>query len=165
RQFQAKTKDMKIPTVQHSQDIDNSKVTDRAVGRFSNGLHTFYFVYGKKEGTTVETAVEGAVANALRNKGYMVVPNDSADAARAVPVEVVIQTFWISSEIGVWSGSLKAEIQVSVTSPALREGKAATASGSHTIHTGYLVSAIPRNCIRDSLNDLTFDLENKFKRP
>ena len=165
RTFEAKPKDRESPTLEKSSDIANPDVTVRAIGRAKNNGHTFYFLYPNHEADTVKTAVRGAVENGLRDKGYVVVANDSPGATSAIPVEVTIRKFWVWWQPQVWVIEALYDVEVDVKSPVVLNGGTETVQGHHQIHSGYMTSAITRNCVRDGLKELAVNLQAKLKSP
>ena len=163
RKFEANPDDPKTPTLRDSDDIPNRAVTLRAIGKATNGPHTFYFIY--PEGQTVEMAVQGAVENALRNKGYTVVAGDSPSAAGAIPVEVEIRKSWLWWDVGFWTIEADYEVEVEVKGPIVLNGGTETATAHYNMSSAYMASAICESCVGNGLGGLAKDIETKLKSP
>jgi hypothetical protein len=94
RRFQATPSDPSAPSLRNAEQLQDSTVTARAIGRER-------FSYGRAagnvmlpEGRTVELLVRDAVAKALVQVGYQVVDTGSAQSANALPLKIDIEQFW-----------------------------------------------------------------------
>jgi hypothetical protein len=162
RSFVADPGEIQTPTVENRKDIGNRAITVRAIGNAKNGAHTFYFTY--VEGQSVETAVRGAVENALRRKGYIVVAPDSPAGASAIPVEVEINKSWCWWDPGWTTIGVLYDVKINLKSPIVLNGDTATATGRYEINRVYIVSAEIDECVGQGLDALSKDVETKTEK-
>ena len=134
RKFETDPKNDDTPRLRESKDIGNRAVTSRAFGYGRLGADSLYFVMTDQ---TVEGLVQTAVENALRDRGYSVVANNSPAAANAVPVEVEIRKFWFVLSQGFWTIGLGTDVEVEIKSRL-----AIDASGTESV-VGHYANSVP----------------------
>jgi hypothetical protein len=164
RKFEADPPNILTPTVQNNDDIANPSITARAIGKGKVNGYTIFYIY-PNNGPTVETAVQGAVENALREKGYVVAADGSADAAGAIPVEVGIRKFWLTLDEGFWTIEADYAVEVEITSPALLNGTTESVTASYYINSAFMVPSICEHCIGEGLDQLSINVQPKLKAP
>jgi hypothetical protein len=164
RTFEADPTEAETPTLKGSGESPDRADMSRAIGRAgpANGLTWFYYHYPQE--LTVENVVQTTVENALRAKGYIVVAKDSKSAANAIPVEVGIRKFWLSTFSSAWYAKLQYEVEVDVKSPVVPEWIGSVA-GNSSVTIFRLENPVCETCIVAGLNDLATNLQTKLKSP
>jgi hypothetical protein len=100
RHFTTTAPDPSQHTLGSADDIRNATVTGRAIGRKRNGFGAALGDLTLPEGMTVSSLVKAAATAALQQRGYRVVEEGSAEAARAFPVAIDVDQFWAWINIG-----------------------------------------------------------------
>ena len=162
RPFSADTSDITVPSMDRPQEISDSAIKARTVGRFFRAWNnTDLTDVVLPEGQSVETLVSDAVGNALRSKGYRVEPSGSA----GIGVEVEITKFWMFSRLQAFGPSeCNSTVEIVLKSPVTESGSAETITGSYSIHpSGALGIGVAT--IDDSLEDLSKNIQAKIKSP
>ena len=113
RKFEVAPKTQSIPSLSE-EEIKDSKITSRAIGRKRN-------TYGKAMGDlmlpeqrTVQDLVREAMTKALREKGYSVLEQNSANYQNVLPLEADIGQLWSYITPGFWSLTLEFETIVKI---------------------------------------------------
>jgi uncharacterized lipoprotein YajG len=114
RTFEAAPRDPSVPSLQNAKDLNDPAITARAYARKRGGFGNALGDIVLPEGRTVATLVKAATQKALEGKGYRVVEQGSPDFARAVPVNVDVQEFWVWDSPGAFTVSIEAQVTVSL---------------------------------------------------
>lgn len=93
RKFEVSPKTQSVPSL-NEEEIRDSKITSRAVGRKRNGYGKAMGDFMLPEQRTVQDLVKEAMTKALREKGYSVVEQGSASYQNALPLEADIGQWW-----------------------------------------------------------------------
>jgi hypothetical protein len=119
RHFEGSPSDAGTPSLSHSSEITDKRITARAVGRKRNGYGMGAGDYVLPEGKTVADLVRATTERALRAKGYAVVDAASPRYAEALPVSVDIVDFWTWISPGFAVATLRFKATVTLTSDAV----------------------------------------------
>jgi hypothetical protein len=93
RHFEAAPRNPSVPSLQNAEQIKDSSITSRAIGRRSDGLQNTGDIL-LPERRPVEQLVREAVTQALSDMGYSVVDAKSPEFANAPSLQIDIQQFW-----------------------------------------------------------------------
>lgn len=97
------------------EDIGNTALKARAIGRKRNGYGMALGDVVLPEGTTVSGVVRTAVANGFKLAGYRVVEAGDPDFDKAAPVDVRVDKFWCWVQMGFWSLKVHNASEVDLT--------------------------------------------------
>jgi len=113
------------PSLMDNDEINNTTITSRAVGRKRGGFGAALGDVMLPEGQTVQMLVESAVARALRESGYRVVERGSPGHAQAAPIDIRIDQFWSWFNPGFWAVtvSFRGSIFLRGALPQIRDGR------------------------------------------
>jgi hypothetical protein len=122
RKFEVAPRIQSIPSL-NEEEIKDSKITSRAVGRKRNGYGKAMGDFHLPEQRTVQDVVREAMTKALREKGYSVVEQGAATYQNALPLEADIGQFWTYMTPGMWSLTLEFETIVRIRGNAFPTSK------------------------------------------
>jgi hypothetical protein len=108
RKFEVAPRTQSVPSL-NEEEIKDSKITSRAVGRKRNGYGKAMGDFMLPEQRTVQDLVREAMTKALREKGYSVVEQNSVAYQNALPLEADIGQLWVYMTPGFWSLTLEFE--------------------------------------------------------
>lgn len=94
RQFSVNPSDPSMPSLGSAEEIQDPKITSRALGRKRNGYGMALGDVMLPETTSVTALVRDSAKKALQDKGYVVVDENSPDYARAAPLTMDVEQFW-----------------------------------------------------------------------
>ena len=131
RSFTAAPPSPEMPSLMNADEIGNSSITARAIGRKRGGFGNALGDVLLPEGQSVSQLVESAVARALRESGYRVVGAGDPGHAQALPVNVRVDKFWSWFTPGFASVTLECQADVFLSGQIapLTAGRAVTAAG------------------------------------
>lgn len=150
RQFSVNPGDPSMPSLGDADEIQDAKITSRALGRKRNGYGMALGDVMLPETTSVVGLVRDSAKKALQDKGYVVVDEGSPDYARALPLAMDVEQFWawlgwgfteftftFDGKIGMKGGSLLASDPAMVSSQTVVKSIAGTESvWTRVIQTG-----------------------------
>jgi hypothetical protein len=113
RKFEVAPKTQSIPSL-NEEEIKDSKITSRAIGRKRNTYGKAMGDFMLPEQRTVQDLVREAMTKALREKGYSVVEQSSANYQNGLPLEADIGQLWTYITPGFWSLTLEFETIVKI---------------------------------------------------
>jgi len=162
RVFAIKPNNPSIPSLQND-EVDDPKITRRAVARKRNGYGAALGDVLLPEGQTVEQLTRSALVNALRDSGYKVVSVGEAGYDAATPVGAEIQQFWAWMTPGFWQIKLeyKARIQLNGDWPLAGENR--MLNGDARIETSAAFESDWKKVLEAGLTDLIQNLKSMLK--
>jgi uncharacterized lipoprotein YajG len=113
RKFEVSPKTQSVPSL-NEEEMKDSKITSRAVGRKRNSYGKAMGDFLLPEQRTVQDLVREAMTKALREKGYSVFEQNSANYQNVLPLEADIGQLWSYITPGFWSLSLEFETIVKI---------------------------------------------------
>lgn len=113
RKFEVAPKTQSIPSL-NEEEIKDSKITSRAIGRKRNTYGKAMGDFMLPEQRTVQDLVREAMTKALREKGYSVVEQSSANYQNVLSLEADIGQLWTYITPGFWSLTLEFETIVRI---------------------------------------------------
>jgi hypothetical protein len=165
RVFEANPRNPSTPSLEKPEDLNNRAITARAIARKRGGYGNAMADILLPEGRTVELVVREAVTKALREKGYRVVEPASPEAAKALPLEVDIQQFWMWMTPGFFAITLEQRGIVSMNSVALVGGEAVVVKGYAKVSTMAATDEEWKKTITLGVSDLTENVKTKLRSP
>jgi len=165
RMFEASPRNPSTPSLEKPEDINNRAITARAIARKRGGYGNAMADILLPEGRTVELVVREAVTKALREKGYNVLEPASPEAAKALPLEVDIQQFWMWMTPGFFAITLEQRGIVTLNSVALVGSQAEVVQGYAKVSTIAATDEEWRKTITLGVNDLTENVKTKLRSP
>lgn len=108
RKFETAPRVQSIPSL-NEEEINDSSVRSRAIGRKRNSFGKALGDFLLPENRTVQIVIKEAMTKALREKGYSVVEEGSAEYEAAAPLRATIKQFWAYITIGFWALTLEFE--------------------------------------------------------
>lgn len=100
RQFSVNPKDPSQPSLGSQEEIQDPKITGRALARKRNGFGMALGDVTLPQSMSVASLVHNSAKKALQDKGYVVVEDSSPEYARALPLSIDIEQFWTWIHIG-----------------------------------------------------------------
>lgn len=166
RQFSVNPGDPSMPSLGSADEIQDPKITSRAVARKRNGYGMALGDVTIPETTSVAGVVRDSVKKALQDKGYVVVDESSPDYARALPLTIDIEQFWawmqpgfstltftFNSAVGLRGGG-----GLLVTDPAMVK--------SQTVVTSMLgTESIWTQTVQNGVNEMTEQMKLHIRTP
>ena len=165
RMFEANPRNPSTPSLEKPEDINNRAITARAIARKRGGYGNAMADILLPEGRTVELVVREAVTKALREKGYRVVEPASPEAAKALPLEVDIQQFWMWMTPGFFAITLEQRGIVTMNSVALVGGEAVVVQGYAKVSTMAATDDEWKKTITQGVNDFIEQMKAKLRSP
>jgi hypothetical protein len=163
RVFEANPRNPSMPSLEKPEDLKDRAITARAIARKRGGYGNAMSDILLPEGRTVELVVREAVTKALREKGYNVVEPASPEAAKALPLEVDIQQFWMWMTPGVFAITLEQRGIVTMNSVALVGGEAVVVQGYAKVSTMAATDEEWKKTITQGVNDLIEQMKAKLR--
>lgn len=134
RQFSVNPKDPSQPSLGSAEEIQDPKITGRALARKRNGFGMALGDVTLPQTMTVAGLVRDSAKKALQDRGYVVVEESSPDYARALPLSIDIQQFWTWIHIGFSELTFTFNSTLNLTGPGLLVSDPAVAT-SQALHT------------------------------
>lgn len=165
RQFSVNPRDPSQPSLGDAAEINDPKVTARAVGRKRGGFGAALGDVALPEGTTVAGLVRNAMQTALQDKGYRVVNETSPDYTTALPLALDIEQFWAWFTPGFVSVTASFRTRVIMTgSPLVRSAREAIDAGANRSDIA-VTEAVWTEVIQTGLADLVAKMKEKIRAP
>ena len=165
RQFSVNPRDPSLPSLGSAEEIQDPKITGRAVGRKRNGFGMALGDVTVPETTSVAGLVGDAARKALQDRGYVVVDQTSPQYANAMPLAIDIQQFWTWISLGAFEGTFTFDATVGMNGNGLMAANP-TVVKSQTIVTSMAgTDAIWTRTIQTGLNDLAEKIKAQIKAP
>lgn len=163
RVFEIKPKKPSIPSLQND-EINDSKITRRAVARKRNGYGAALGDILLPEGRTVEELTRSALANALRAQGYRVVSKGDPGYDAATPVSAEIHQFWAWMTPGFWTLKLRYNASVQLNGDWPLQGESRVVKGDARYAGVVAASDEWREVINAGINNLITNLKAMLKK-
>jgi hypothetical protein len=165
RIFQASPSIPSIPSLGNPEEISNRAITSRAIARKRGGFGNALADILLPERRTVEQVVREAATKALREKGYGVVEPTSPETAKALPLELDIQQFWMWMTPGFWTISLEYEGIIHMKGVALVGSEREMVRGYARVSTIAGTDEEWKKTATQGVNDLTEQMKAKLRSP
>jgi len=165
RRFEERPLDPSVPSLWDAEELKNPAITSRAIARKRDGWGMALGDVLLPEGRTVEQVVREAVTKALREKGYAVVDERSADREQALPLEVTIQQFWSWASPGIPLMSAEFEGILVMRSSALLNNEEELVRGHARIRAFGIGDGQWLIVMRQGLDDLALRVRGRIRDP
>jgi len=161
RHFEATPRKASIPSLKYPKDINNAKITSRAIARKRNGWGHAMGDILLPQNITVADIIKKTVADVFKEQGYQIVQNE--ESATSI-VDVKIDKFWCWVTPGFWSVSLEAQFQIVLQSQKdnLFVSNPTTATGYIHLHTQMASGEKYQNTIEQGLVTLKQDIAKQI---
>ena len=157
RKFEATPSAPAGATTANKEELTNPAITIRTIGE-AHG-HSDIIL---PEGRTAEMVVREAVQNALRGKGYSVVPEGTS----ATPgLEVEIRKYWLWFTPGVWVITIYFEAEVAIKGPMVLSGQEEIITAKHEMSSPLAVIGMYTGTIEQGNEILIENIKAKLKQP
>ncbi len=165
RRFTVNPRDPSEPSLGEAAEINDAKITSRAVGRKRGGFGAALGDVALPEGATVAGLVRGAAQAALQDKGYRIVDETSPDYAAALPLALDIEQFWSWFTPGFVSvtASFKSRV-VMKGDPLVRNSREAVDAGA-TRSDIAVTEAVWTDVVQTGLADLVAKMKERIRTP
>ncbi|MFT5486376.1 MAG: putative lipoprotein YajG [Paracoccaceae bacterium] len=163
RVFEIKPKKPSIPSLQND-EINDPKITRRAVARKRNGFGAALGDILLPEGQTVEQLTRAALVNALRDSGYRVVAAGEPGYDTATPVSAEVQQFWAWMTPGFWEIKLRYNAQLQLNGDWPLNGENRIVTGDARYSGAIASSSEWREVINNGIIDLIKNLKSTLKK-
>lgn len=140
-------------------EIDDPSITKRAIARKRGGWGQALGDILLPEGETVEELTATALATALKEKGYRVVPEGDPAHATALPLRASINQFWGWFTPGFWAVKLEYRADVELIGDWPLDGNTQTVSGVSNWSGLAADTAAWRQLMNDGLANLMLNLK------
>lgn len=165
RRFSVNPRDPSQPSLGDAAEINDPKVTSRAVGRKRGGFGAALGDVTLPEGTTVAGLVREAARTALQDKGYRIVGETSPDYAAALPLALDVEQFWAWFTPGFVSVTASFKTRVIMTGgPLIRSAREAVDAGASRSDIA-VTEAVWTDVILTGLVDLVAKFKEKIRAP
>ncbi len=165
RRFTINPRDPSEPSLGEAAEINDPKITARAVGRKRGGFGAALGDVALPEGTTVAGLVRGAAQTALQDKGYRIVNETSPDYAAALPLALDIDQFWAWFTPGFFSVTATFKARVVMKGDPLIGAAPTTADGFASRSGLAVTEADWTDVVQKGLADLTARMSERIKAP
>jgi hypothetical protein len=163
RVFEIEPKKPSIPSLQND-EINDPKITRRAVARKRNGFGAALGDILLPEGQTVEQLTRAALENALRESGYRVVAAGETGYDSATPVSAEIQQFWSWMTPGFWELKLRYNAKIQLIGDWPLKGDSRIVEGD-ALYAGVIASSAEwREVINNGIANLINNLKAMLTR-
>lgn len=163
RVFEIKPKKPSIPSLQND-EINDPKITHRAVARKRNGFGAALGDILLPEGQTVEELTRAALVNALRDSGYRVVSSGEPGYDTATPVSAEIQQFWAWMTPGFWKIKLRYNAKLQLNGDWPLNGENRVVEGDAHFSGAIASSSEWREVINNGITNLIKNLKSMLKK-
>ncbi|HJS31729.1 MAG TPA: flagellar biosynthesis protein [Alphaproteobacteria bacterium] len=165
RRFSINPRDPSQPSLGDAAEINDPKVTARAVGRKRGGFGAALGDVTVPEGTTVAGLVREAARTALQDKGYRIVGETSPDYAAALPLALDVEEFWAWFTPGFVSVTASFKTRVIMTGgPLVRSAREAVDAGASRSVIA-VTEAVWTDVIQTGLVDLVAKMRERIRDP
>lgn len=166
RVFTAAPKDPSEPSLEKAAELDDPKITARAVGRKRGGFGAVLGDVVLPEGITVVGLVRDAAQAALQDKGYKVVDQSSPDYSSALPLALDIDKFWAWVSPGFTSVDVSFKSRIVMTGDPLVGAEPVSAEGFANYSSGVgIFESDWTALIQKGLEDLAVKMKSRIKTP
>ena len=165
RHFSLSPREASMPSLKYSNEINNKKITERAVARKRNGYGMALGDILLPEGKTVNGLIKSVAIKALRNRGFRVVSVSDSEYNKAIPVELQIIQFWSWMRPGFFKITLTNRTEVILKSPLFNPSKQLIVSSEAIHSTAGAGTSAWRTIINKGLNVFEENLERKLPAP
>jgi hypothetical protein len=162
RKFEVSPRTQSIPSL-NEEEIKDSKITSRAIGRKRNGYGKAMGDFQLPEQRTVQDVVREAMTKALREKGYSVVEQGSASYQNALPLEADIGQLWTYMTPGMWSLTLEFETIVKIRGNVFPTSKEEQIRGYAQMSTQIGSESNYVETMQNGIEDFIKNLKEKLK--
>ena len=165
RRFTVNPRDPSEPSLGEAAEINDPKITARAIGRKRGGFGAALGDVALPEGSTVAGLVRDAAQTALQDKGYRVVNETSPDYAAALPLALVVDRFWAWFTPGFFSVTATFKASVVMTGDPLIGGTPMSADGFASTSGLAVTESDWTDVVQRGLADLTARMRERIKAP
>lgn len=158
RVFVISPPDPSTPSLKNN-EINDPSITNRAIARKRNGFGMALGDILLPEGETVEQLTASALATALKEKGYRVVPEGDPAYATALPLSANINQFWAWFTPGFWAVKLEYRADLELTGDWPLDGSSQTVGGTSKWSGLAATTAAWRELMNDGLSNLVLNLK------
>jgi uncharacterized lipoprotein YajG len=162
RSFEASPRSPSTPSLSDAAEINDPKITTRAVGRKRNGFGAALGDVVLPEGSTVTGLVRGGVQKALQEKGYRVVAETSPDYGAALPLSVEMQQFWAWLTPGVVSITVECQSAATMTGTSLVGTNPVQISAYVKYQSAAIFESTWADIVRRCVDDLSAKMKEKL---
>ncbi len=166
RHFTVNPRDPSEPSLGDAAEINDPKITARAIGRKRGGFGGAFGDVVLPEGATVAGLVRDAAQTALQDEGYRIVSEGSPDYAGALPLALDVEQFWGWYTPGFASVDVSFKSRIIMTGDPLVGSGAANAEGfaNYSSSVGIFESDWAE-LVKNGLADLTAKMKQRIKAP
>jgi hypothetical protein len=162
RRFEVAPKIQSVPSL-NEEEIKDSKITSRAVGRKRNGYGKALGDFLLPEQRTVQGLVREAMTKALREKGYSVVEQSSVAYQNALSLEADIGQLWAYMTPGFWSLTLEFETILKIKGNVFPTSNEEQIRGYAQMSTQVGTESNYVETIQNGMEDLIKNFKEKLK--
>jgi hypothetical protein len=159
RPFQVQPGNPEIPSLPSEADIKNPDLVARTIGRTRNAYNMKMGDVVLPEGQTVTGLVRGAVATALREKGYAVVDEPGPGV---LPISVDIEQFWAWFEPGLWTVKLEFDSHILIYGRGFLERTPMFVQGRASATEPVATTNSWQQLVQQGLNDLVLNIKEEI---
>jgi uncharacterized lipoprotein YajG len=163
RKFEASPPNPSTPSLGNPSEINDPKITARAIARKRGGYGQAFGDVVLPEGRTVAGLVRTAAEKALRERGYKIVDEKSPEYANAFPLALNIDQFWAWFTPGLLSVTVEYQSLVTMKGEALVGAGSATVNGYVKYETAAVFESTWADTIRRGVEDLGNKMRDKIK--
>jgi len=165
RQFSVNPRDPSQPSLGSEDEIRDTKITGRAVGRKRNGYGMALGDVAVQETTSVAGLVRDAARKALQDRGYVVVEQNSPQYTEALPLTLDVQQFWTWISLGMFEGTFTFDATVGMSGNGLLATNPTSVKSQTVVTSMAGTDAIWTRTVQTGLNDLAEKIKAQIKSP
>lgn len=163
RQFSINPGDPSMPSLGSADEIQDAKVTGRAVARKRNTFGQALGDVALPETVSVASLVRDAARKALQDKGYMVVDEGSPDSARALPLAIDVQEFWAWMQPGFTSLTFTFNSALGLKGGGLLVTDPSVAKSQTVVTSAFGTESVWTQTVQNGVNEMTEQIKLHIK--
>ena len=163
RQFSVNPNDPSLPSLRSAEEIQDAKITGRAVARKRNGFGMALGDVMIPETTSVAGLVRDSAKKALQDKGYVVVDESSPNYAHALPLAIDIEQFWSWMKPGFATLTFTFNSSVVLKGSGLLGADNPAIKSQTIVNSAFGTESVWRESVQNGVNDLTEQMKQHIK--